>query len=256
MATGETSNTIYDIATNAWVPIEQFSTTEFRSAKIFVQGSSVNEHQTSELFVIHDNNLVYLREVYLIYTQDPFITFSGEIVDNSVRILANTSLPNTDIVLYGIMLEVANKSLSDSTISQDKILEAAASMRGLYPEDETDYIQLQAGSLYRENLVAELDREVNDTLVILNSPEFLALSVPEKQARMEELTAVINERSAALQSSIDSDIEAFQDISTKVESGSIVSGISSSYSDPYAKSLLDLTLNSEMKAILNPDEEA
>ena len=255
MATGETSNTIYDIAANTWVVIDQFSTNEYRSAKMFIQGSSVNEHQTSEVFLIHDNTKVYLREVYLIYTQDPFIQFTGEIVANTVRILANSALPNTDIVTYGIMLEVVNKSLADSSISQDKILEAAASMKGLYPNDNTDYVKAQTGSLYKENLVADFDRAINDTLNILNSPEFLAQSTSAKQAQIESLVATINERTAALQESIDADVTAFREISTKVESGSIVSGISSSYADPYAKTLLDMTLNNEMKTILNPTEE-
>jgi len=254
MATGDISNTIYDIATSEWVPVVEFSTDTYRSAKLFIQGSSINEHQTSEVFVIHDNEKVYLREVYLIYTQDPFVTFTGEIVANTVRILANTSLPNTDIILYGIMLEVANKSKSNSSISQDKILEAAAAMKGLYPDDETDYVKAMAGSLYRENLVADFDRQIKDALAILSSGEFAALPEATQQTRIEELADLIAARSAALQESIDADIAAFTEVSTRVESGSVLAGISTSYADPQAKDLLDMTLNNAVKSALNEEQ--
>ena len=251
MATGETTNTIYDIATAEWVPVVEFSTEEFRSAKLFIQGSSVNEHQTSEVFVIHDNDRVYLREVYLIYTQDPFVTFTGNIVSNTVTVYANTALQNTDIILYGIMLEVANKSKSNNSISQDKILEAAAAMRGLYPDDTTDYVKAMTGSLYREYLVANLDRQINDAIVTLSSPAFDALPEATQQERIEQFATLITERSAEIQASIDSDLAAFSEVSTRVETGSVIANISTAYADPQSKELLDLTLNTEVRTALN-----
>lgn len=250
MPTGNITSVKYDLPANSPNNIVEFATTTYRSAKFFIQGSSGNEHQTSEVFVIHDNSNVFLREVYLIYTQDPFISFTGHIVDNTVRILANTALPNTDIVVYGIMLEVVNKSAADSTVSQDKILDAAKSMKGLFPEDTTDYVRAQTGSLYRTDLVATLDREINDGLAMLSEPSFLNRPLAEQQEFIDKLADTIAERTAALQESIDTDLKAISEVNTKIESAGLVSGIIDAYSDPQAKALLDMTLNSEVKAAL------
>ena len=250
MPTGTITTIRYDIPANTLNNIVEFSTSDYRSGKLMIQGSSNNEHQTTEIFVIHDNVNLFLREVFLTYTQDPFITFTGHIVDNAVRILANTALPNTDIVVYGTMLEVVNKSSANSTISQDKILDAAKSMKGLYPDDNTDYVKAQTGSLYKSDLVEVLDRDIKDGIAIMSDPTFADRPIAEQQAFLDQLTATITERTAALQGAIDSDLNAIAEVNNKIEAGGLVTGIIDSYKDPQAKALLDLTLNSEIKAAL------
>lgn len=240
--------TTYDIGANVLTEIMSWNVADYRSAKLYIQGSANAEHQMSELSVIQDNTFLYIRETNQSYTQDPFITFSGTIANNNaVSIMANTSLPNTDFVIYGIMMEVANRSAADSTISQDKILDAAAAMKGLYPDDTTDYVALQTGSLDKEHLVANMDREIRDGLEIMNRPEFAALSTAEQQAFIENLADVINTRSADLQAAIDADIAAIQEVDQKIEAAGLVGGIQSSYADPDAKKLLDKTLNSSVR---------
>jgi hypothetical protein len=246
----ELSNTVFDIPVGVWVDVLEFDTRDIRSCKLFIQGSSGNEHQTSEVFLIHDNSLVYLREVFQAYTRDPYLEFTASLTGNTVYLKANTSLVNTDIIVLGTGIPSAERASSNSDISQDSIISAAAAMKGLYPDDTTDYVALQAGSLFRENLVAELDREIADAVAVMNSPEFDALDDVNKAARMTQLTNGINERRAALQASIDADLSAVANVSSQVEMGAAVAGIAMSYSDPNAKALLDLTLNSATKAAL------
>jgi len=245
------STTVYDIAP-ILVPnnIVSFSATEFRSGVYYIQASAGSEHQMTELSIIHDNQTVYLRETNSTYTRDPFVIFSARLSDNVVSIYANTSIANTDIVTYSILMEIINKSASDTTISQEKLLESATAMKALFPDDKTDYVALQAGSLLKPHLVEELDREVTDAIAKLQDPSFAALSVPEQQALMELVTDAINLRTTAMQSSIEADIAAKKEIDNKIESAGILTGIKTSYQDPNAKALLDLTLNSTVRAAL------
>lgn len=247
MTTETTELTVFDLEANTPTTIIEFSVNDYRSAKYFVQGSAGSEHQTSELFIIQDNINSYMREVDLIYTRDPFIRFSSQLTNNTVRILANTSIQNTDIVIYGIQLEVADKSFVSTEISQDKILENSATMQGLYPEDTTDYITEQAGSLYRPYLVENLNREIDDMLTLLNSEMFMGLSESAQKAMINNVADAINNRVQEIQDSIDSDLAAFDSVKSQIEAGSIMTNITESYSvDPNAKALLDMTLNTEV----------
>lgn len=237
----------YDLPLNTWQDIISFSAKTFRSAKYFIQATSNNEHQSSEIFVIHDNVRVYTREVDQIYTTDPFIIFTSQFTDNTVKILANTSLPNTDLVIYGIKLEVATKASSKDTITQEKILESAKSMAGFYPSDPTDYIELQASSLLKPNSAYNLQDSIENLVERMTHYTFESLSDAEKESYIRDYANTINRVTLSMQASIDSDIAAHEDITKKIESASVVYGISSSYSDPRAKRLLDLTLQDNVK---------
>lgn len=240
----------YDLPLNTWKDVISFSAKTFRSAKYFIQGTSNNEHQSSEIFVIHDNIRVYTREVDQIYTTDPFITFTSQFTDNTVKILANTALPNTDLVIYGIKLEVATKASSKDTITQEKILESAKSMAGFYPSDTTDYIELQASSLLKPNSMYLLQDSVENLVERMTHYTFESLSTADKEKYIRDYANSINTLTTTMQNSIDSDIAAHEDITKKIESASVVYGISSSYSDPKAKRLLDLTLKDDVKTNL------
>ena len=50
-----------------------------------------------------------------------------------------------------------------------------------------------------------------------------------------------------MQSNIDLDITAQEEVSKKLESASVVFSVSSNYADPNAKALLDLTLQDSIK---------
>jgi len=236
----------YDMTPNTWQSVISFSAKDFRSAKYFIQGSAGVEHQTSEVFVIHDNTRVYTREVDLIYTADPFISFTSQFENDRVKVLANTALPNTDLVIYGIKLEVATTAASKELITQEKILESAKTMSGFYPDDNTDYVRMQAGSLYSES-ASFLNDYVSQLTSKLNSIEFNSLSIEAKDQYIRNYANTINTISKSMQESIDADIAAQQEISKKIESASAVFAISANYNDPKAKSLLDLTLNDSVK---------
>lgn len=250
-STEEESGTYYDYATlannNTWETVIQFSAKKYRSAKYFIQGTANNEHQTSELFIIHDNNRVYSREVDVIYTQDPFIQFTAQFQDNVVRVLANTQYQNTNLVVYGIKLEVVTGSESSSTISQEKIIASAKAMRGLYGDDGTDYVQQQAGSLFNTKPITDIDVTIREMIRRLNSNQFRNMSAAQKEAYLLGYANAINTNSRAMQNSIDADIAAFQEVSKKVEVGSLLTTISTNYSDPTIQPLLDLTLKSNVK---------
>lgn len=253
-STEEESGTYYEYATiansNTWETAIEFNARRYRSAKYFIQGTANNEHQTSELFLIHDNSRVYVREVDLIYTQDPFIQFTGTISDNVVRVLANTEIQNTNLVIYGIRLEVATNAESQAVISQDKILASARAMKGFYGEDGNNYVQLQANSIFNTTPMTTIDYHIREMSRKINSNEFRNLSTAQKQTYLLDYANTINSSARALQDSIDSDIAAYNDVSKKIEAASVVATINSNYSDPDSKGLLSLTLQPTVKSQL------
>ena len=253
-STEEESGTYYEYATiannNTWETAIEFNARRYRSAKYFIQGTANNEHQTSELFLIHDNNRVYVREVDLIYTQDPFIQFTGSLSDNVVRVMANTEFQNTSLVIYGIRLEVASNAESQSVISQDKILASARAMKGFYGEDGNNYVQLQANSIFNTVPLTTMDYHIREMSRKINSNEFNALSTAQKQAYLRDYANTINSSANALQNSIDSDIAAYNDVSKKIEAASVLATINTNYSDPESKALLNLTLQPSVKSKL------
>jgi hypothetical protein len=237
--------TYFGVPSGVNTAIISFSSKKYRSAKYLIQCSCNSEHQTSEVYVTHDNSHVYSREVDLIYTRDPFINFTSQIVNNTISILANTILDNTNIVVYGTRLEISTPANSLPEMSQKKILESAAVMRAYYPDSTTDYVLLQSGSLYTGNLVAELSQEVSDIVPLLLHQNFLSLSSGDKSTYISNLANAINTKSQSIQASIDSDITQYMNIAKQLEAVGIVSSIVFNYSN--SKSVLDLTLTSKIK---------
>lgn len=225
--------------------IASFSSKKYRSGKYLIQASCNAEHQTSEVYVTHDNTRVYSREVDLIYTRDPFINYTSQIVNNTVSILANTILDNTDIVIYGTRLEISTPANSYTRISQKKILDSDAIMSAYYPDSNVDYVYLQSQSLFKGNVVAELSQEVSDIVPKLLHQNFVALSSGDKSTYISNLANTINTKSRSLQISIDADISAYTSIGKTIESIGIVSAVVGSY--PKSKTVLDLTLTNKIK---------
>ena len=118
--------------------IAQFSKTTYRGAKITVQASSNVEHQLSEMYLLHDNNLAYIRQLDFIYTTDPFVVFTATIDSNNVYLRATSGLPNTDIVIFATLFDNP-VTASDKGVNFDSIVSNATAISSLYPDDKTDY---------------------------------------------------------------------------------------------------------------------
>lgn len=247
---GEETNFFYDVPGNTNTTIVSFSVNKVRSAKYFVQGSVGLDHQTSEVYIIHDSNTAFTRELGLIYTRNPFIKFTSKIESNTLSLIANSAIPNVDIVVYGVKLQVATKSSSLNAISQEKILESARGLSGFYPEDTTDYVRLQANSLFNTGTISTLDQTVSQMLDYLTNSTFNQLTLSQKQQYINDYANTINNITAEMQQFIDSDIAAQQEVSRKLESASLLYSVSNNYSDPNAKTLLDLTLTDTVKNTL------
>lgn len=225
--------------------IISFSSKRYRSGKYLIQSSCNAEHQLTEVYVTHDNTNVFSREVDLIMTQDPFINFTSQLVNNTVSILANTTLDNTDMVIQGTRLQISTHANSFTEISQKKILDHSAIMRAYFPDSNTDYVQIQSGSLFSGNVVAELSQIVSDMVPRLLHQNFTTLSSGDKSTYISNLANTINTKSQALQQAIDSDITQFTSISKQIEAIGIVSAVKDNYSK--ANSVLTLTVTDQMK---------
>ncbi len=247
---GEEIAFFYNVPGNTNTTIVSFSVNKVRSAKYFVQGSVGLDHQTSEVYIIHDSNTAFTRELGLIYTRNPFIRFTSKIESNTLSLIANSSISNVDIVVYGVKLQIATKASSLNAISQEKILESARGLSGFYPEDTTDYVKMQAGSLYDSSSISTLDDTIDKMLLNLTNTSFEQLSLEQKETYINDYANTINSITASMQQTIDSDVTAQKEVSKKLESASLLYSVSNNYADPNAKALLDLTLTDSVKNTL------
>jgi len=231
----------YDLPMNTPYVVASFTPQKIRSAKFFIQATSNVDHQTTEVFVVHDNLRVYTREVDVIYSHDPFITFTSQFTTNNVTVLATSTKPNTDIVIYSIRLPVITKANSNHTIDQGSIIDNARVLKGFFPEDNVDYISAQTGSLKKANTVAELNTQINDAIIKLNSSEFNSLSVEDKKQYINSIASSINTRSVSLQTSIDSDLSAYSDLEKVINAADVVSTLVINYASIDTKSLFSTT---------------
>lgn len=228
--------------------VAQFSKSEYRSAKITVQASSNVEHQLSDIYLIHDNKLVYIRETDLIYTIDPFVDFTANIDSNNVYLSANTALPNTDLVIYATLFDNPVTS-ADKTIDLEKILESTASISSLIPDDKTDYAAKLTSSLNKQEEIYLLKRKINESIEYMQTADFTSQTTAFKQAYITDLTNSINSTSNTLNSTVQSDVQAFYDVSKKIESMSTLTNINLGYSNQNTKGLLQKILSSNGKSL-------
>lgn len=235
----------FDIPLNQQTVIAHFNPQKIRSAKFFVQATSNIDHQSSEIFVVHDNQRVYTREVDVIYTHDPFVTFTSEFTASNVTILATSTKVNTDMVIHSIRLPVITKANSDHTFDQGKIIDNARAMVGFFPEDNVDYIATQSGSLTRSNTVSELNTQINEALVKLQSSEFTSLSTENKKTYINNIASAINTKSVSLQQSIDSDLTAYSELENIINAADVVSTLVVNYASVDTKRLFDATIKAD-----------
>jgi hypothetical protein len=228
--------------------IAQFSKTSYRSARITIQASSNNEHSLSEIYVLHDNENVYIRELDFIYTIDPFVDYTATIDTNNVYIMANTTLPNTDLVIFANLFDNPVTSADDS-IDLEKIIETSSTISSLLPEDKTDYAAQLTSSLNKESDVMNFNRKINDSLEYMTSSAFTALSNTAQATFISSLADFINNTSNTLSESVQSDVQAFYDTSKKIESMSTLTNINLGYSNDNTKGLLQKILNANGKSL-------
>jgi len=228
--------------------ILEFAMTQYRSAKVTIQASSNAEHQLSEVYVMHDNKKVYIRQLDVIYTIDPFVNYSANTNSNIVYLRATTNLTNTGLVVQATLFDNPNSS-EDKTIDLENIIGVATSMSSLYPDDQTDYATAMSSSLNKQNEVYILQRKIEDSMEYMQSAEFNAQTVEFKEKYINDLANSINTLSSDLDSTVDSDISAYYDATRKIESMTAVSGLSAGYNDPRTKSLLDRVLKPEAASI-------
>jgi hypothetical protein len=239
---------LYTSLNNGPNVILEFAMTQYRSAKVTIQASSNTEHQLSEVYIMHDNKKVYIRQLDVIYTIDPFVNYSANTNSNIVYLRATTNLTNTDLVVQATLFDNPNSS-EDKTIDLETIIDAATSISSMFPNDTTDYAAEMSKSLSKQNEVYVLQRKIDDSMTYMQSAEFNAQTVEFKEKYINDLANSINTLSSDLDSTVDSDISAYYDATRKIESMTAVSGLSAGYNDPRTKSLLDRVLKPEAASI-------
>lgn len=237
--------------------IIEFSKEDYRSAKFTIQASSQNlvsnavYHQISDIYLIHDGSTLNVAETDKLTTNGNFIAYFGDIYNGNVRIRANSYQPNVDFVMYSQVFEVATKAELNQSISFDAIIQNAQAYQALFPEDTTNYIELQAGSLFKQDLVNQISTTIEELELKLIGRDFEALSNSQKASIINSIANTINSQSDALQASIDSDTQNFEDINRQLEVASLVANIQNNYIDPNAKVFIDLTSNTNFITALN-----
>lgn len=229
--------------------IAQFSKTTYRSARVTIQASSGQEHQLSEVYLMHDNTLAYIRELNFIYTSDPFVDFTATIDANNVYLKANTTLPNTDIVIFADLFDNPVTSATQE-IDLTSIISTTEAMSAMYPDSDEDYAESLTSSLNKEDEVYQLQRKIEDSIGYMKTSEFLAESDGYKENYLNELANSINNMSSSLSAAVDSDVQNYFNMSRKIESMTSLSGIQTAFSRGGAasKKILGRVLNEETKS--------
>lgn len=232
--------------------IFSFSARKFRSAKYLIQATAADAdrgHTVTEIFILHDNHHPYTREVVAMYSNEPFVTYTTQLVDGEIRVLANTSAPNTDFVIHGTRLQISRAAKSYANVSQTKILEHH-SMLSTFLNDGVDYVRYQSGALYNPKVVAEISREIRDLLIQLRSTAFLAQSDAAQAAGVNVWAQTISTRANTIQAQIDADWNAYQECRKKSEALQIAFSLAAGYEQPNANTTLQNTLNTVTKAAI------
>lgn len=228
--------------------VAQFKKTEYRSARVTIQASSGAEHQLSEVYVIHDNDNAYLRQLDFIYTIDPYVSYTAQIDSNNVYIQANTALSNTDLVIYADLFDNPVSS-SDKNIDLEKIIESTTSIAALLPDDKTDYASMVTSSLNKGQELGDINKQINDALIYMQSASFLGESAAFQADYINSLANSINSKSNTLNETVQSDVQSFYDISKKIESVSTLTNLNLGYTNDNTKGLLDRILNANNKSL-------
>jgi len=232
--------------------IFSFSARKFRSAKYIIQATAADAdrgHTVTELYILHDNHHPYTREVVSMYSNEPFVTYTTQLANGEIRVLANTAADNTDFVIHGTRLQISRAAKSYANVSQTKIMEHHMQL-STYLNDDVDYVRYQSGALYNPKVVAEISREIRDLLIQLRSSDFLGLSDAAQSAGVNVWSQTIVTRANTIQAVIDADYANFGECRKKSEALQIAFSLASGYEQPNANTTLQSTLNNVTKAAI------
>ena len=232
--------------------IFSFSARKFRSAKYLIQATAADAdrgHTVTELYILHDNHHPYTREVVSMYSNEPFVTYTTQLANGEIRVLANTAADNTDFVIHGTRLQISRAAKSYANVSQTKIMEHHMQL-STYLNDDVDYVRYQSGALYNPKVVAEISREIRDLLIQLRSSDFLGLSDAAQSAGVNVWAQTISTRANTIQAQIDSDYDNFVECRKKSEALQIAFSLASGYEQPNANTTLQSTLNNVTKSAI------
>jgi hypothetical protein len=223
--------------------IFRFDARKFRSARYTVQGSAANTtrgHQVTELYILHDNEVPYTREILSVYSDSPFLTFTTQLFDGNVIVLANTTAPNTDFVIHGTKLRIARVAESFADMSQQKIITNHETCQA-FLNDGIDRVALCSTSLTEGSAaVTFLAREFRDMLVVV---ENVTGTTARKKAVINGHAFRISDARATIQALIDADYSNFVATRKLVESLSIAENLTISYTDSAGNTIPKTTLN-------------
>lgn len=238
-------------------PTEIFSynARKFRSAKYLIQATAADAdrgHTVTELYILHDNHHPYTREVVSMYSNEPFVEYTTQLLNGEIKVLANTSADNTDFVIHGTRLQISRAAKSYANVSQNKILESSTIL-STFLNDGVDYVRLQSGALYNAAVVANISRELRDLLIQLSSSDFLAQSDAAQSAGINAWSDVITTRANTIQAQIDDDYNEYLIASKKSEALQIAYNLASGYEQPNSNTTLQSTLNNVTKAAIEAE---
>lgn len=237
----------FGLALNTPTTVISFDAKKFRSAKYYVQATAQTEHQMSELYVLHDTKNAFFRQVDTNYTKDPFISFTSSFVNNTVNIIANTTVSNTDLVMHGVKLQIASKAESYEKISLYKMLEMHERLNAFY-RDGTNYLGNMANSLMKFTDVVNLKYQLETSI---NS-----LKASGSGGNLLTQASVLSNTANVLQSSIDSDHTYYRNYRKTFETIDLSYLMARNYNDdPNVKTILDLILNNSTKEALQHTPE-
>jgi hypothetical protein len=229
--------------------IAQFSKTTYRGAKITVQASSNVEHQLSEMYLLHDNNLAYVRQLDFIYTTDPFVVFTATIDSNNVYLQATSGLPNTDIVIFATLFDNP-VTASDKGVDFQSVVSNATAISSLYPDDKTDYAAAMTASLDKKADIEALNIRIRDGIAYMATAAFNAESNSYKNDFIHNLANTINSTATTLDETVQSDVQAYYDVSKKIDSASTLAGLNVGMMNTNVSAFMQKILNANGKSIL------
>jgi hypothetical protein len=222
-----------------------FDSRKFRSAKYMIQASSDitdRGHQATELYILHDNHQAFTTVVTSIYTQEPFVTYTSRLANNTIEVLANTTVDNTNFVVSGTRLRIAKNSQTYPEISQQSIIQLHETI-SVFLDDGIDYVSLMSGSVLKPYLVANLAREFRDYLANFADPVFVSQSDAAKQSALLAAATIMRTRRQEIQDSIDLDWTNFVETRKLSEALDIAYNLTVSYTDASGNSIPSVTLN-------------
>lgn len=235
-----------DITSGTDVIITSFNTKKVRSAVYYIQASAGIEQQLTNLSVIHDGGVVYVRNTNINYSIDPYVTYKCNVDNETVNLIANTILSNTSIILTGNKIKLAQAIKTNPNMTNYKILGNAKKLNEFYQTDK-DYITPQTSSMSSGSAVSIIQESITKTIEYTQGFQFSALSLQAKKDYLNAQANTINTNKSSIKESIESDLVEFDTQSKKVAALEYGVLISTVYEQKNCKALLDVILKENVR---------